>query len=179
MAEEVARDARILVRFIRSPRRHLRCRIRGRTLCVRPAFVPEDAGLSRPALGADAGRKRRKRHPGANLRSLLAYAIRRLSQVVLGKSRRGTHGALPGVAEFKDRRTSDHALDQGPARTGNRNKAGSERRVVTFAAPGAYGCMTRPALQSKGQLPVTLEAAAGTRKAEKNGTCSRLLTSER
>src|SRR5713101_8022813 len=61
--------------------------------------------------------------------------------MVLGQSRRGTHGALPGVAEFQDRRTSHHALDQGPARTGNRNKAGSERRVVTFAVRCAYGCI--------------------------------------
>src|SRR5260370_1551555 len=59
----------------------------------------------------------------------------------LGQSRRGTDGALPGVAEFQDRRTSHHALDQGPARTGNRNKAGAERRVVTFAVRGAYGCI--------------------------------------
>src|SRR6266853_5492137 len=178
MAEEVARDARILVRFIRSPRRHLRCRIRGRTLCVRPAFVPEDAGLSRPALGADAGRKRRKRHPGANLRSLLAYAIRRLSQVVLGQSRRGTHGALPGVAEFKDRRTSDHALDQGPARTGNRKQTGAERRIDTYAVRGAYKCMPRPSFQSSGKCR-HFEGSSRYLKAEKNGTCSRLLTSER
>src|SRR5713226_1771278 len=97
--------------------------------------------------------------------------------MVLGESRRWTHGALPGVAEFENRRTSHHALDQGPAGTGNGNKAGSERRVVTFAVRCAYGCIPGQPSGQQG-LPVTLEAAAGSREAEKNGTCCRLLTSE-
>ena len=79
--------------------------------CLRPATVSEDAGLSRAALGADARRERGKRQPGAHLGSLHADAIGRLGQVVLGESRRGTYGALAGVAEFQDGRRSYHALD--------------------------------------------------------------------
>ena len=87
---------------------------------VRAPTVPEDAGLSGAALGAYARLERRKRQPGADLRSLHADAIGRHSEVVLGESRRRAHWPLAGMAQFQDRRGSGDALDQGSPGTGVR-----------------------------------------------------------
>jgi len=57
----------------------------------------------------------------------------------MGQSRRGTHGALAGMAEFQDRRRSHHALDQGSARTRARKQTGSECRVVTSGLRSSQG----------------------------------------
>src|SRR5580698_8999056 len=136
MAEKIARHARVFVRSLRGARRHLRCGIVVRILCVRPEIVPEEPRISRKALCANAGSERSTRQPGAYLRSLPADAVGRLCEMVMGESGWRAHRTIGGVAKLQDRRRNCYALGQGPARSGA-GKNQDERRQLNRSESGS------------------------------------------